>query len=181
MGRRPNLACRVDSAPNRRSFRTNLASDAENRNRLLALQKEVPKRKCHEPTRLGCVRRSAIPFMAYIDRTCPAPIKDGMLDVTREWALGCFLPAYQAARTRSRNDPQAIVKDITNVLLSRWVSGPHPSLAAVELERRVRLAVAVLLRQDGYDVPMPVEPGYPSPSTQMHPAWIRALMTGWPA
>jgi len=166
-----------------RGFRTDLASmvDASNRNRLLALRNDVPKRKCHEPTQLGCVRRSAIPFMAYIDRRCPPPIRDGGLDVTREWALGCFLPAYQAARTRDRNDPQALVKDITNVLLSRWVSVPKPTLAGQELERRVRLAVAVLLRQDGYDVTMPVEPGYPSPALQMHPAWIRALMTGWPA
>lgn len=166
-----------------RAFRTNLANmvDAENRNRLLALRDDVPQRKCHEPTQLGCVRRSAIPFMAYIDRTCPPPIRDGVLDVTREWSLGCFLPAYQAARTRGRNDPEALVKDITNVLLSRWVTVPRPSAAGQELERRVRLAVAVLLRQDGYDVLMPAEPGYPSPSVQIHPAWIRALMTGWPA
>lgn len=164
-------------------FRTNLASmvDADDHNRLVALRNEAPSRRCHEPTQLGCVRRSAIPFMAYIDRKCPAPIKDGVLDVTQEWTLGCFLPAYWGARNRGRNDPQAIVADITDVLLRRWLSVARPSVVAQELERRVRLAVAILLRQDGYNVAMPVEPGYPSPSVQMHPAWIRALRTGWPA
>ncbi len=163
-------------------FRTDMGSllDSVNRNKLVALRQAVPQRKRHTPIALGHIRRSAIPFIAYIDRTCPPPIRDERLVVTREWALGCFLPAYSSARGRARNDPDAITDAISEVLISRWLKAPKVSLAASELERRIQLAVAVLLRQDGFDVQMPEEPGYPPPAAQIHPAWVRALMTGWP-
>lgn len=166
----------------KRRFNATMGSlmEADVRDKLLGLRQQVPQRKRHLPTQLGNARRSAIPFMAYIDRRCPAPIRGDELAVTREWALGCFLPAYWSARGRVGRDPGAIAKSITQTLASRWVKAPRMSPGAAELERRIRLAVAVLLRQDGTDVEMPEEPGYPAPSTEISPSWVHALLTGWP-
>lgn len=164
------------------SLRTSMGQllDPVNRNKLRALQQRVPQRKRHTPTPLGNVRRSAVPFLAYIDRSCPPPIIEDKLVVTRAWALGCFLPAYWSARNRVRTDPSALAASVSGVLINRWLDVHTVSPAAKELERRIRLAVAVLLRQDGHDVEMPEEPSYPPPSTPVYPPWVRALMTGWP-
>jgi hypothetical protein len=90
------------------------------------------------------------------------------------------MPRYYELRARYGADYEGIVHDL---MLHET---PHCHLepvtgAEIELQRRVELAVAVLLRLDGVDVPFPPNPAYPRPlrANRIRQPWLRALLTGW--
>lgn len=115
-------------------------------------------------------------------RRCPPPLTGDCraLNVTPGWAIGCFMPRYYDLRRAYGPDAQAIVHEI----LVHETPQCHliPLTAAEqELHRRIALAVAVLLRRDGFAVDLPPMPSSPRPprANRIRQPWLRALLTGW--
>ena len=115
-------------------------------------------------------------------QNCPPPLSWDCerLQLTTRWAVGCFMPRFYALRERHGFDYRGIVNDL---LLQET---PHcrmlPSTSAErELQRRVSLAVAILLNREGASVPIPSMPPIPRPvrATPVRQPWLRALLTGW--
>lgn len=86
------------------------------------------------------------------------------------WAASVFLPMYCRMRQLHGNDFPAIVRS----LAARTGADP-------ELGRRIALSTAVLMRAEGIEIPMPVQPTFPRPpnAESIRQPWLRALLTGW--
>lgn len=124
-----------------------------------------PPPDLQQPSRRGC-----IPPVSY-DCT--------RLQVTMRWVRHCFFPVYTHARHYFGPNIDAIVDGIFRTEASHCFSAPTP--AATEFARRVQLAAAILLRDEGIDVSMPFRPNFPPPSTPpVSERWVKALLTGWP-
>lgn len=160
-----------------------MLTDLESKRRFLALRSELRRRlPRHNPTPLYPHKRGQHGRPRQFRLNCQPPLYGGMLTVTRSWAVGCFLPAYVRAREIVGDDQDEIVDWIVDILLPIH-GNMAPTHASVELVRRIQLATAILLRSDGVDAAMPLEPirGQSQPlPTSWGPPWIRALLSGWP-
>jgi len=90
------------------------------------------------------------------------------------------MPRYYELRSAYGPDYHGIVNDI--VLQETPQCHLEPLTAAErEFQRRVSLAVAVLLMRDGVAVQLPPMPHTPRPiqADRIKQPWLRALLTGW--
>lgn len=112
---------------------------------------------------------------------CTSPIEGGVLVIDGRWAVECFWPAYAEARLQWGGNASSLAQEILLQI------DPGASIESVgrgaedELRRRVELAVAVLLNDDGIPTKYPRRAVTPRPSRadQIRVPWIRALVTGW--
>lgn len=102
------------------------------------------------------------------------------LNITRRWAIVCFMGAYNRMRNHFGDDYQKIVDEIMRSEAKGCATAG--TQAAVQLRYRISLAVAVLMRSEGVNVPMPQSPPGSRPEglerTERQP-YMRALLTGW--
>ena len=118
----------------------------------------------------------------YQPETCPSPLADGCtkLQMTARWATSCFMPRFHYLRTIYGDDAVALASAIAREEAPDCPFPPQ-SGAAAEYERRVKLAVAVLLNAHGVPVPYPAGLRTPRPpgASSVRQPWMRALLTGW--
>lgn len=118
----------------------------------------------------------------YQPETCPPALSQSCTELTptARWAASCFLPRFRYARQVYGNDYEAIASSIAREE-APWCPFPARSGAAAEYERRIQLAVAVLLNADGIPVRYPPAPPTPRPpdADSILQPWLRALLTGW--
>lgn len=118
----------------------------------------------------------------YNPEACPRPLSRQCtrLQVTGRWAASCFLPRFRHLRRIYGNDATALASAIAR---EEAPDCPFPTQtgAASEYERRVALAVAVLLNGEGIPVAYPPPPPTPRPpnADAIRQPWMRALLTGW--
>lgn len=118
----------------------------------------------------------------YQPESCPSPLSTDCrtLQPTAMWATSCFLPRFQYLRNVYGEDYESLASALAR---EEAPACPFPARtgAAVEYERRIRLAVAVLLNADGIPVPYPAGPPTPRPpqADSIQQPWMRALLTGW--
>lgn len=118
----------------------------------------------------------------YQPQTCPAPLSDDCreLQPTARWATSCFLPRFRYLRNVYGSDYERLASALAREE-APWCAFPARSGAAAEYERRIKLAVAVLLNAEGSPVPYPPPPPTPRPrdADAIRQPWMRALLTGW--
>lgn len=112
---------------------------------------------------------------------CPPPVLAGRIVVNDAWAFECFLPAYHQARLRWGSNAAAVTQEVLLALDPGTVIGPATLGVDVELRRRIELAVAILLGQEGIPTRFPPNPMTPRPAaaSSITVPWVRALRTGW--
>lgn len=122
----------------------------------------------------------AYPVAVPVD-PCPIPIDQGRVVVSSGWALDCFWNAYVNARAVWGANAQAITSEIMLQLVPPSLLGEATTGAERELRRRIAMAVAVLLSQDGIPTRLPPNPPTPRPdaASGIRVPWLRALVTGW--
>lgn len=163
--------------------RATLRDQALLHERMKTMPNPQPQPQRHAPTQLG-PKRFVRDVVAPAKRGCPPPISPdlGRLHVSERWATKRMYPAYVDARQLT-DDPVAVVDAIYRAEIPHCVAPGAPTTpAALELARRVQLAVAILMRSEGVDVSMPFQPPYPRPNPMppVQEGWIRGLLTGWP-
>lgn len=118
----------------------------------------------------------------YRPESCQAPLSDDCtrLQVTARWATSCFVPRYRYLRNVYGDDAEILSSALAREE-APWCSFPARSGAAAEYERRIQLAVAVLLNAEGIPVRYPPPPPTPRPrdADSIAQPWMRALLTGW--
>jgi hypothetical protein len=118
----------------------------------------------------------------YQPETCAPPISDDCtrLQPTARWATSCFLPRFRYLRNVYGDDYERLASALAREE-APWCSFPARSGAAAEYQRRVQLAVAVLLNAEGTPVRYPRPPLTPRPANadSIQQPWMRALLTGW--
>lgn len=99
--------------------------------------------------------------------------------VTQQWAIVCFMAAYNRMRHLYGNDLDAVTRAIVQAEVPGCADSP--TNPAQEFRRRVRLATAVLMRSEGLDVPLPAAPprARPADADSIRQPWLRALLAGW--
>jgi len=112
---------------------------------------------------------------------CASPVTDdcSALRVTRRWAIVCFMPDYNRLREHYGDDLDAIVGALLDVNAKACKTAQTE--AAEEFRQRVRLAVSVLMRSEGVDIPLAprTTSSRPPNADDFAQPWMRALMTGW--
>lgn len=118
----------------------------------------------------------------YAPETCPPALSEDCTELTptARWATSCFLPRYRYLRNVYGTDYERLASAIAREE-APWCPFPARSGAAAEYQRRVELAVAVLLNAEGVPVPYPPAPPTPRPrdADSIQQPWMRALLTGW--
>lgn len=118
----------------------------------------------------------------YQPETCSPPISGDCtrLQPTAMWATSCFLPRFRYLRNVYGDDYERLASALAREE-APWCSFPARSGAAAEYQRRVQLAVAVLLNSEGLPVRYPPPPLTPRPgdADTIQQPWMRALLTGW--
>lgn len=110
---------------------------------------------------------------------CPSPLSAdrSRLQLSPRWAIACFKPSYHRLRLKHGSDYKSIVDAFLqdNIPLGRPRRG-----AEHEFHRRVALAVAVLMNQEGIPVQYPRLSRFPRSSKDDHISqpWLRSLLTG---
>jgi hypothetical protein len=114
--------------------------------------------------------------------TCSPPLLGNctVLNITAQWAMACFIPRYHALQRVYGTDYERLASAIAR---EEAPDCPFPPTtgAAYEYQRRIHLAVAILLNMQGQAVPLPDPSVSPRPPTANLIAlpWMRALLTGW--
>lgn len=140
----------------------------------------------HRRRRRGAVVVRSVPLYPALQiqwgRQCPRPLTADCyaLNVTPSWAIGCFMPRYYELRRIYGADAQAITQEMIVQETPQCHIVPVTA-AEQELQRRIALAVAILLRRDGFAVDLPALPTTPRPpeASRIRQPWLRALLTGW--
>jgi len=90
------------------------------------------------------------------------------------------MPRYRYLRRVYGDDSDALASALSREE-APWCTFPARSGAAAEYERRIQLAVAVLLNTEGVPVSYPGPPLTPRPrhADSIAQPWMRALLTGW--
>lgn len=168
--------------------RTILAARAEMRD-MIVVSGQTPVLPQHAPSQIGTSMLSQGPYRpwgsTFLRRaSCPRPlsIDCSTITITGRWAAACFLPSYVRQRKIHGPDFEAVVCGITYAEPLPCKPQPiAPTQASIELGNRIRLATAILMRQEGIPVPMPKIPTYPRPhgADRIRQPWMRALLTGW--
>lgn len=113
---------------------------------------------------------------------CADPLQNQCrrLNITPRWAHECFITSYRRMRQLYRGDAELMTSAIARELAPDC---PFPTKtgAGAEYERRIKLAVAILLNREGIPTPYPPEPVTPRPpeADTVREPWLRALLTGW--
>jgi hypothetical protein len=113
---------------------------------------------------------------------CQSPLSEDCnhLDISPQWAIACFKPTYHRLRKRYGDDYQAIVDAFLETEMPQCQGRPKRG-AEHELQRRIALAVAILMNREGSPVRYPPPARFPRPSKAqvISQPWLRALITGW--
>lgn len=119
-------------------------------------------------------------FIPIAQTNCGSPIVEPDIIIDARWAVDCFWPTYLDARAVWGPNVGAVVAEILLALAPDLALAVPRTGAEIELRRRVELAVAVLMGQEGIPVAFPPRPLVPRPSQagQIRVPWIRALVTG---
>lgn len=137
--------------------------------------------RSNNPVRV--VSRPRIVLPATLRGRCPPPLNPGctQLTITPRWAVVCFKPAYHRMRRRYGHNLEAISNALVAEQAPMCRFGEDASGIEIEFLRRVKMAVAILLNQEGFVVRYPEAPHYPRPARadRIRQPWLRALLTGW--
>jgi len=114
---------------------------------------------------------------------CRPPISSdcSQLQITPRWAVACFKPTYHKMRARYGENFPAVLQGVL-VQVAPDCNTTEPQRGAEhELQRRVALAIAVLMNREGIPVRYPPEARFPKPAVaaSITQPWLRALLTGW--
>lgn len=119
-------------------------------------------------------------FVPIATASCGTPIVEPDVIIDARWAIDCFWPTYLDARAMWGPNATAVVGEILLALAPGTALALPRTGAEIELRRRIELAVAVLMGQEGIPVAFPPRTSVPRPfqATQIRVPWIRALVTG---
>lgn len=126
--------------------------------------------------------RLAVNWFGDNEPACAPPLQRNCrrLNITPRWANECFVPTYRRLRAQYGPDPAMLSSAIARDQAPDCAF-PTTTGAGAEYERRIQLAVAVLLNREGYPTTYPPSPPTPRPrqADTIRDPWLRALLTGW--